>query len=205
MFDIYVWALPRELDADAAGELVAAWEAAGGDPTRAPFDPSTDIGWFHRELMKDLPALDVTSDAIPNPSRLPIVLSTDDEPPARIIAIRLPRDDSARREAIEEVYSLATKYDAIVYDPARGVIHEPNREMAEYASATFWPAGAIRTLVALAVGLVVAGIAWQVGVPLLSGVISLFALFMVGIFGFTLVAESRKRLAKGKSQDRPPP
>ena len=72
MFDIYVWASPRELDADAAGELVAAWEAAGGDPTRAPFDPSTDIGWLHRELMKDLRALDVTSDAIPNTSRLPI-------------------------------------------------------------------------------------------------------------------------------------
>ena len=204
MFDIYVWAAPRDLDADAAGELVAAWEAAGGDPAQAPFDPSGDIGWFHRELVKDLPWLDVTSDAIPNQSRLPIVLSPDNEPPARVIAIRLPRDDGgARREAVEEVYSLATKYDAIVYEPGRGAIHEPNREMAEYASATFWPGGAIRTVVALVISVAVAVIAWQVGAPLLSGAITLFALFMVGIFGFTLVAESRKGLARRKSPNRP--
>ena len=55
MFDIYVWAAPRDLDADAAAELIATWEAGGGDPAHAPFEPSTDIGWFHRELMKDLP------------------------------------------------------------------------------------------------------------------------------------------------------
>ena len=203
MFDIYVWAAPRDLDADAAAELIATWEAGGGDPAHAPFEPSTDIGWFHRELMKDLPALDVTSDGIPNRSTLPIFLSADNEPPARIVAIRLPRDDAgALREAVAEIYSLATKYDTIVYEPGRGAIHQPNREMAEYASATFWPGGAIRTLVALVIGVVVALIAWQVGLPLVSGVVALFALFMVGIFAFTLVAESRKRLGRGRSPDR---
>jgi hypothetical protein len=204
MYDVYVWAAPRDMDADGAAELIATWEVAGGDPAHAPFDPSTDIGWFHRELMRDLPTLDITSDAIPNPSKLPIVLSADDEPPARIIAIRLPRDDQrGRGDALEEIYSLATKYDTIVYEPARNAIHQPNREMAEYASATFWPGGAIRTLVALVIGVAVAVIAWQIGIPLVSGVIALFALFMVGVFAFTLVAESRKGLARRKSPDRP--
>ena len=200
MFDIYIWAAPRDLDADGAGELIRRWEASGGDPAQAPFEPSTDIGWFHRELMKDLPSLDVNSDAVPNPSKLPIVLSTDDEAPARVIAIRLPREDAAaRNDALAELYSLAMKYDTILYEPARGALHEPNREMAEYASSTFWPGGAIRTVVAIGIGIAVAVIAWQVGIPLLSGGVALFALFMVGIFVFTLVVEARKALAKRKA------
>jgi hypothetical protein len=192
-FDIYVWAAPRQLDADAAGELIQGWQSAGGDPAQSPFEPSTNIGWFHRELTRDLPWLEVTSDAIPNPSRLPIVLSPDNEPPARVIAIRLPRDDEAAlREALEEVYSLAVKYDTVVYEPGRGAIHEPTNEMAQLASATFWPRGAIRTVIAIVIGVAVAVLAWVAGIPLLSGGIALFALFMVGIFVFTLVAEGRK-------------
>jgi hypothetical protein len=202
MHDIYVWAAPRDLDADAAGELVQGWEAAGGDPARSPFEPSTDIGWFHRELTKDLPWLDVSSDAVPNPSRLPIVLSPDNEPPARVIAISLPRDDAgALREAVDEVYSLAVKYDTIVYEPGRGAIHEPQREVADHASATFWPRDAIRTVVAIVIGVAVAVAAWLVGIPLLSGGIALFALFMVGIFVFTLVAEARKAIRRRAEGD----
>jgi hypothetical protein len=196
-FDIYVWAAPRDLDADTAGDLIRDWEEGGGDPAASPFEPSTDIGWFHRELTKDLPWLDVTSDAVPNPSKLPIVLSPDNEPPARVIAIRLPRDDAAAvREAVEDIYSLAVKYDTVVYEPRRGTLHLPNEEMAEYASATFWPSGAIRTVIAIVIGLAVVALAWAVGIPLLSGGIALFALFMVGIFVFTLVAEGRKALAR---------
>ena len=196
-FDIYVWAAPRDLDADAAGELIRDWEDRGGDPAASPFEPSSDIGWFHRELRKDLPWLDVTSDAIPNPSKLPIVLSPDSEPPARVIAIRLPRDDAAAvREAVEDVYDLAVKYDTVVYEPHRGALRLPNEEMAEYASATFWPKGAIRTVVAIVIGLGVIALAWALGIPLLSGVLALVALFMVGIFVFTLVAEGGKALKR---------
>jgi hypothetical protein len=196
-FDIYVWAAPRDLDADAAGDMVAAWEAAGGDPSQSPFEPSTDIGWFRRELGNAAPLLEVSSDAVPKASRLPIVLSTEDEPPARVIAIRLPREDAAAaHEALEEIYSLAVKYDTVVYEPARAAIHQPQREMAEYASATFWPRDAIRTVVAIVIGLGVGVLAWQLGVPLLSGGIALFALFMVAIFVVTLVSEGRKALAR---------
>src|SRR4051812_11740604 len=103
-FDLYVWTAPRDLDVDAAGDLVRAWEAAGGDPAQSPFEASTDIVWFRRELLNDLPGLEVTSDAVPKPSRLPIVLAANDEPPARVIAIRLPRDDvEALRVALEEI------------------------------------------------------------------------------------------------------
>jgi hypothetical protein len=196
-FDIYVWAAPRDLDADAARDMVAAWEAAGGDPGQSPFEPSTDIGWFRRELGNAAPLLEVSSDAVPKASRLPIVLSTEDEPPARVIAIRLPREDAAAaHEALEEIYSLAVKYDTVVYEPARAAIHQPQREMAEYASATFWPRDAIRTVVAIVIGLGVGVLAWQLGVPLLSGGIALFALFMVAIFVVTLVSEGRKALAR---------
>jgi hypothetical protein len=195
--DLYVWANPRDLDADAAGELIRTWEAAGGDPASSPFEPDSDVGWFHREVTRDLPGIEVRSDAIPSTSRLPIVLSPDPEPPARLVAIELPREDAETlRDALAEVYSLAVKYDLVVYEPGRGVIHRPNREMGEYASATFWPRDAIRTVVAIAIGVAVAAGAWSLGIPLLSGVIALFAAFMIGIFVFTLVAEARKALRR---------
>jgi hypothetical protein len=184
--------------------MVAAWEAAGGDPSQSPFEPSTDIGWFRRELGNAAPLLEVSSDAVPKASRLPIVLSTEDEPPARVIAIRLPREDAAAaHEALEEIYSLAVKYDTVVYEPARAAIHQPQREMAEYASATFWPRDAIRTVVAIVIGLAIAVVAWQLGVPLVSGGIALFALFMVAIFVVTLVSEGRKALARSNDSGGP--
>ncbi|HEX5012876.1 MAG TPA: hypothetical protein VFV72_01865 [Candidatus Limnocylindrales bacterium] len=200
-FDLYVWAGPRDLDVDEAHELIEAWEAAGGDPAQSPFESSTDIGWFHRELTKDLPWLPVTSDAIPNPSKLPIVLSPDNEPPARVIAIRLPRNGAdALEEALGEIYGLAVKYDTVVFEPSRGVIRLPHDEMAELAAAEFWPWGAVRTVVAIVIGVAVAVGAWALGIPLLSGGIALFALFMVAIFVASFcvaIRDTLKRRAEG--------
>jgi hypothetical protein len=83
------------------------------------------------------------------------------------------------------------------------VIHEPNREMAEHASATFWPRGAVRTVVAIVIGLGVAIAAWQLGIPVLSGGVAVFALFMVAIFFVTLVSEGRKAVrSRGGSGNR---
>jgi hypothetical protein len=195
--DVYVWAAPRDLDAEAAAERIERWEAAGGDPAQSPFEPSTDIGWFRRELRDSLPDLVVGSDAVPRVTRVPIVLSTEDEAPARVIAVRLPRDDAAAlRAALEEIYSLALKYDTVVYDAVRGEIRHPSPEMAEAASLTFWPRDAIRTVLAIAIGLVVAVGAWQLGIPLISGAVALFAAFMIGIFVFTLVSEGRKAMRR---------
>ena len=199
-FDLYVWASPRDLDPEEARELIEAWEAEGGDPRKSPFEPSGDIGWFHRELTKDLPWLPVTSDAIPNPSTLPIVLSPDQEPPARVIAIRLPRNDAnALEDALEDIYSLAVKYDSVVFDSNRGVITLPQEQMAELARAEFWPWGAVRTVIAIVLGLGVAVGAWMLGIPLLSGGIALFALFMVAIFiasFYVAIRDTLKRRAE---------
>jgi hypothetical protein len=63
---------------------------------------------------------------------------------------------------------------------------------------------AVRTVIAIAIGLVVAVVAWQLGIPLLSGAIALFALFMVGIFVLTLVAESRHAIERRRQGDQTP-
>ena len=44
------------------------------------------------------------------------------------------------------------------------------------------------------IGVAVAVGAWVVGVPLLSGLVALFAAFMVAIFVFSLVVEGRKAM-----------
>jgi hypothetical protein len=196
-FDIYVWAMPRDLDADAARDLIRGWEDGGGDPAASPFAPSSDVGWFYRELTKDMPDVDARSDGEPSQSRMPIWLATEEEQLARVVGINVPRGDpEAAADLLEEVYGLAVKYDVVVFEPARGAIRLPQVEMGEYASATFWPNGAIRTVVAIVIGLAVAAVAWAVGIPLLSGGVALFALFMVGIFVVTLVAEARKALGR---------
>jgi hypothetical protein len=200
-FDIYVWAAPRDVDAEVAGQLIRDWQAAGGDPTRSPFEPSTDIGWFYRELTKDMPEIDAVSDGQPSQSRMPIWLATEEEQLARVVGINVPRDSrEAAAELLEEVYGLAVKYDVVVFEPARGAIRLPQVEMGEYASSTFWPNGAIRTVVAIVIGVAVFAVAWAVGIPLLSGVIAFFALFMIGIFVFTLIAEGRKALKRRGDQ-----
>ena len=201
-FDIYVWSAPRDLDAAAAAELVQGWEAAGGDPALSPFEPTTDVGWFYRELTKDMPDLDAMSDGEPSRSSKPIWLATEEAQHARLVGINVPRDDpELAREILEEIYGLAVKYDVVVFEPGRGVIQLPQVEMSEYASATFWPRGAIRTLVAIAIGVAVAVGAWQLGIPLLSGLVALFAAFMVGIFIFTLVAEGRNAMRGRRAGD----
>lgn len=187
-FDLYVWHSPRDLDEAGAVARIEAWQRAGGDPAASPFELSTDIGWFHRELMQDLPHLEVVSDAVPNPSRRPVWLSTDDEPPARVVAIRLP---AMEREAFNEVMSLAVKYDLVVFDARTPQLRFPQREMAAYASATFWPAGAIQAAVAGGFGAVLAVIAWVVAIPVLSGLVIVIGAFMAAMAIWSFLHEGR--------------
>lgn len=205
-FDIYVWAAPRDLDADAAAELVRGWEAAGGNPAQSPFEPSTDVGWFYRELTKDLPGVDAASDGEPSRTTKPIWLAIEPDQHVRVVGINLPRNSPEQaREVLEEVFGLAVKYDVVVYEAAPGAIHLPHVEMGELASATFWPRGAIRTVVAIVIGVAVAVGAWLVGLPILSGLVAAFALFMVGIFVFTLIAEGARALGRRRERDDQPP
>jgi len=196
-FDLYVWRSPVDLDAAAAEARIGEWEAAGADPAAAPFDATTDIGWFHRELVHDHPALEVLSDATPSGSRMPVWLSSSDEAPARIVAVRLPREDvSTLREAVETILGLATKYDLVVFDAVRSVVHHPLEELAAYASATFWPRGAIQAAIAGGGGGGVAVIAWLVGIPILSGVIALAGGFMFVMAVWSFVHEGRAALRR---------
>lgn len=196
-FDIYLWKAPRDLDSDGAEGVLERWESAGGDPADAPFEPSTDVGWFHRELTKDEPALDVLSDAVRNPSTRPIWLATDDEPPARIVAIRLP--PGTPRDTLESILGLATKYDLVLFDARSRQIHLPLAEMAAYASATFWPRGAIQAAIAGGVGLIIAIVAWSLGIPVLSGIVALAGAFMFVMAILTFVHEGRKNARSRRS------
>ena len=192
-FDLFVWNSPRDLDADRADALIEAWRASGGDPAASPFEPSTDVGWFYRELLSDAPGLDTVSDAAPRSSRTPIWLTTTPEEPARMVAISLSRAD---REAAEAILGLAMKYDLVLYDARNRRLRQPLKDMTEFASATFWPAGAIRAAVVGGIGGLAAVAAWIVSVPLLSGLVVLVGGFMFLMAVVTFVHEGRKALRR---------
>jgi hypothetical protein len=190
--DLYVWSAPRDLDAERAEALVAQWEANGGDPARSPFEPSTDVGWFHRELRQDAPDLAVSSDALPSTSRTPIWLSSSDEPPARVVAVRLSPDTP--RHDLDTIASLAAKYDLVLFERMNRRLTRPLDEMAAHAHATFWPAGAIQAATAGGGGLVLAIVAWLPGIPVLSGVLAVIGGFLFVGAVYTFIHEGRATL-----------
>ncbi len=195
--DLYAWAGPRDLTAEEAADRIEQWEARGGDPSDAPFEPSSDVAGFYRELEHDLrgmPDVEVLADAQPHTGRGPVWLQTDPPPPAHIAAIRLPRaspDDL--RAALNDLYGTATKFDLVVLDALHGVVHQPMAEMAALASATFWPGGAIRAVIAGGGGLLAAIAAYLVGIPIVSGIVIVVGLFLFVLSVVTVVAELRKR------------
>ncbi len=197
-FDLYVWKSPRDLDADRAEALIESWQGTSGERSTGPFEPSTDVGWFYRELLNDdLPGLETSSDAVPNTSPTRILLSATDEPAARVVAIRLSR--TTPLDALDSILGLAAKYDLVLFDTRSRQIHLPLDEMAAHASATFWPAGAIQAAVVGGIGGLIAVAAWFVGIPLLSGLLVLIGGFMFVMAVYTFVHEGRKA-AKARRQ-----
>ena len=198
-FDLYIWKSPRDLDADAATALVDGWIEAGGDPAVSPFEPSTDVGWFYRELTKDEPELDATSDALPDSSKAPLWLTAPpDPPPAHVV--RIPVSPTTPGDVVDSIFGLGAKYDLVLYDTRSNSLHLPLEEMAAHASATFWPAGAIQAAVAGGAGLVIAVVAWFIGIPVLSGVAIVIGLFMFVGAIYTFVHEGRKRLKARRAE-----
>jgi hypothetical protein len=189
-FDIYAWKAPRDLDADRAEGLLEGWLETGGDPSTSPFEPSTDVGWFYRELMKEMPGLETASDAVPNMSAAPIWLSTTPEPPARVVGMRL--SPATPGDELNSIFGLAAKYDLVVFDTRSRRVRLPLEEMAAHASATFWPAGAIQAAVAGAIGGAIAVVAWFLGIPLLSGLLVLIGGLMFVMAVYTFIHEGRK-------------
>ena len=189
-FDLYAWKSPRGLDPDRVEALLGGWQEAGDDPGRSPFEPSTDVGWFYRELMNELPRIEASSDAVPNPSATPIWLSRTSEPPARVVGMRL--STAMPDDALDTIFGLGAKYDLVLFDTRSRRVHVPLEEMAADASATFWPRGAIQAALAGGFGGVLAVVAWLISIPLLSGLLALLGGFMVVMAGYTFVHEGRK-------------
>ena len=202
-FDLYAWKSPRDLDADGAAALVQRWHDEGADPAASPFEPSEDVGWFHRELTRDEPELGMVSDAVSNPSTRPVWLSTDSEPPARLVAIRLARDTTP--EAVDDIFSLGVKYDLVVFDPRAHRVHLPLEEMAAYASATFWPGGAVQAGVAGGFGLVLPIIGWFLPIPIVGWILIIVGGFLFVMAVFTFVHEGRAALRARRSRGDMPP
>lgn len=189
-FDLYAWKSPRDLDADGAEALLKSWQDTGSDPGTSPFEPSTDVGSFHRELMKNVPGLVVRTDAVPDPSTAPIWLAATPEPPARMVAISL--SPTAPRDTLEAIIGLAAKYDLVLFDARSRRVHLPLERMAAHASATFWPAGAIRAAAVGGLGVVIAVVAWFLGIPLLSGLLVVVGGFLVVMAVYTFIHEGRR-------------
>jgi hypothetical protein len=188
--DLYAWAAPRDLDAAAAVERLAAWEEAGGDPSVAPFEPSEDVTWFVTELRKDGVDVDAVSDAVPDERRRPVWLMTDRPNPARIVTLRLrPTTD---REDLGTIGSLAAKYDLVLFDPRGRSLVMPLAEIAAYASASFWPRGAIQAFVAGSLGAALVVLSWVIGIPVLSWIGILVGGFLVLGAMYTFAVEGRR-------------
>ena len=197
-FDLYVWQSPRDVDDARASALVREWEAAGADPALGPFEPRRDVGWFHRELVNDRTGLELVSDANPNPSTKPTWLSGgDDEPPARLVAIRITPEATA--DGLDDVFSLAAKYDLVVFDARSGRVHFPLKEL-----------GDVRGCHVLAVGRRPGRsrwrlrprdcvIAWIIGIPILSGIVIVIGGFMFVMAVFTFIHAGRKALRERRS------
>jgi hypothetical protein len=202
-FDLYAWKSPRDLDADRAAALIEGWHQTGGDPSESPFEPSTDVGWFYRELIKDVPGLATSSDAVPSTTSAPVWLSTTDDPPARVVGMvvspGLPRD------ALEAIFGLAAKYDLVLFDTRSRRVHLPLQVMGAHASATFWPSGAIQAAVAGGIGVVIAVVAWFLGIPLLSGLLMLVGGFMFVMAVYTFIHEGRKAMRARREGGESPP
>lgn len=201
-FDLYVWKGPRDLDVEGAEALVRPWLADGGDPRESPFEASTDVGWFFRELMQDAPGLDASSDAVPRSSSTPIWLSATDEAPARVVAFRLA--PGTPPDVMDVVSGLAAKHDLVLFDARNRRLHLPLEELAAHASAAFWPAGAIQAAVAGGVGGLIAVVAWLLGIPLISGVLALTGGFMFTMAVYSLVHEGRKAVGARRGGEEPP-
>jgi hypothetical protein len=197
-FDLYAWKSPSDLDDDRADRLLASWREAGGDPSASPFEPSTDVGWFYRELLDEVPNLDVVTDAGPTPTRTPTWLSTTPEPPARMLWMRLP--PAGRSDALDSIFGLAAKYDLVLFDGQDRRIHLPLAEMAAHASATFWPGGAIQAAVAGGIGGLIAFVGWALGIAVLSGLFMLIGGFMVAMAIYTFLHEGRKAIKRRRTR-----
>ena len=81
----------------------------------------------------------------------------------------------------------------------------PQEEMAAYASATFWPGGAVQAAVAGGFGLVLAIVGWFLPLPIVGWILIIVGGFMFVMAVFTFVHEGRAAMrSRGSRSDSPP-
>lgn len=178
--ELYVWKAPRVQDPEEAARLVAAWSAGDQDV----FEDSTDVGWFQRELREGMSMLQAARAAA----------SEAPAPTGRVVRVPLAPDSA--HDTIEDVFSLAMKYDLLVYDPRRQAVVAPLEAMLEHESATFWPRGAIRSVVVTGIAVAAGIAAWFANIPIVSGLVVIVAAFMLLLTIVVFVSEGRKRLGR---------
>jgi hypothetical protein len=203
-FDLYVWQSPRDVDDERAAALVRQWEEAGADPAAGPFKPAPISAGFiasSRTIVRPSSSCRTRTRTRAR-SRSGCLVATTSRPPGSW-PIRLTPETTG--EAVNDVFSLAVKYDLVLFDARSGRVHFPMQEMADYADATFWPSGAIQAAVAGGFGLLIAVIAWVVGIPILSWIVILVGGFMFVMAVFTFVHEGRKALRSRGSDTHAPP
>ena len=108
-------------------------------------------------------------------------------------------------EAVDDIFSLAVKYDLVVFDPRAHRVHLPLDEMAAYASATFWPGGAVQAAVAGGFGLVLAIVGWFLPIPIVGWILIIVGGFLFVMAVFTFVHEGRAALRARRSRSDTPP
>ena len=143
------------------------------------------------------------SDAVPNPSTRPVWLSTTTwSQRRRLVAIRLAPDTTP--DAVNDIFSLGVKYDLVLFDPRAHRVLLPQEEMAAYASATFWPGGAVQAAVAGGFGLVLAIIGWFLPIPIVGWILIIVGGFLFVMAVFTFVHEGRTAMrVRGSRRDTP--
>jgi hypothetical protein len=199
-YDLYAFAAPRDLSVEELTQRLEAWEAGGGDPAAAPFEPSSNVAGFYREVehdLRDIGGVEIVADAERHRGRGPVWLQTEPAPPAHIAAVHLPRSSpEALEEALSTIYGTAAKFDVVLFDANRGVVHEPLAELGAYAEATFWPRGAMRAAVVGGAALVATMVAWITGIPIVGGIVVIVGAFMFSLAVFTFAVEARKRFRR---------
>jgi hypothetical protein len=189
---LYVWKEPRVSDPEAAAELVRAWTDEGGAAAGRPFEASNDVHWFFNELVKDAPDVEATIDETHEHGTEKWWWAHEPGPTDRLAVVTLT--EATHPSVVSDIFSMAAKYDLVIYDPANGRVHLPLEEMTAYAEATFWPSGAIQAAVAGLIGGGLAIAAWIVSIPILSGIVVVVGGFMAVMAIYTFVHEGRKRL-----------
>jgi hypothetical protein len=128
-YDLYVWSDRHDLEPEEAMARVDAWVDAGADPAAGPFEPSTDVAWFFRELTKELPDLDAVGRA--DPSGHP----SGCRPGGCQLVARSLR---GRSDDLDAILALPRSTTSPLRPPRSA--HQPALEMmAEHATAMFGP------------------------------------------------------------------